>query len=178
MISVLASKVVTFCSHSHKGSGTRLCPHQKAGENQDGDLRGEPGIPQRERHWRQSEALDTLLGWLLPVTGATRRILARIMDHFSQPDQAGQSLPRSAGKPLPWGGFPASTLPECCTATHTHTPPCSSPGQVQRAIAMWQVRGKKLLGLDYTNGILHKWSYSMANRYGKLGNNLVFSRRK
>lgn len=48
MMSVLASKVVKFSSHSQKGSGTRLCPHQKAGENQDRDLRGEPGVPQRQ----------------------------------------------------------------------------------------------------------------------------------
>lgn len=48
MISVLASQVVKFSSRGHKGSGARLCPHQKAGENQDRDLRGEAGVPRRQ----------------------------------------------------------------------------------------------------------------------------------
>lgn len=118
MISVLASKVVKFSSHSHKGSGPRLCPHQKAGENQDHDLTDEPGVPQRQWPWRQSEALYTIPSQLLPLTGAKRRLLARILDHFYHPDQAGQSLPRSVDK-LPWGGVPGPTLPEFCTTRYT-----------------------------------------------------------
>lgn len=173
MMSVLASKVVKFSSHSQKGSGTRLCPHQKAGENQDRDLRGEPGVPQRQWHWRQSEALYTLLAQLLPVRGAKGGFWPEFWIISTTPTKHVNHCP---GQRV--SSHRVVSLPPPSPSTgQPGTLPCSFPGQGQRATAMWQVTGNKPLGLDYTNGFLCKWSHSRASKYGKRGNNSGFSAR-
>lgn len=175
MISALPNKVMKFSSQSHKGSGTRLYPHRKTRENQDHDSRGQPGVPQRQLIWRQNEALYTVLGKLLPVRGAKRWLLARILDHF-YPSSPTKQVNHCPGQQVNSHGVASLLPPPRASNKQTHCPEFSWT----RAKDNSNVTGqwKQASRLDYTNGFLCKWSNSRANKYGKIGNNPVFSMRK
>lgn len=67
----------------------------------------------REWQQRQSGALFTVLGQLLPVRGAKRKLLERVLDKGYQPDQAAPSWPR-------WGQAPVGSTPTSPSRTTRH----------------------------------------------------------